>query len=273
MRRVISIFRKLSAVYCHTGNFAEGIRVCKYALGRFTEMEDKYKCIFTFNMSLYYNYLGEYGKALNAITGFESVIKATYEDRYYKVLLLKADCYYGAERYAESLSIYNKLISITLKDDFNNLCVYYNNMTQVYLRMGKRDMAVNCINTVINNLHNISDDFEALPQIYAELGKSYLMMADNDKSIKYLTIALKLSKDFKYYSVTKDILNELSKIKGNSNKLKLKDEFIILTENMGRSYDSLNHSLVFNIIQYYTRLGDVASINELCEYCKERKVG
>ncbi|MCR3761112.1 transcriptional regulator [Clostridium felsineum] len=273
MSRVISIFRKLSTVYCHTGNFAEGIRICKYALGRFSDMDDKYKCVFTFNMSLYYNYLGQYEKALNTLIGFESVIKDTYEDRYNKVLLLKADCYYGAERYAESLSIYNKLIDITAKDDFNNLCVYYNNMAQVYLRMGKRGIAVNYVNTVVNNLSNLSDNFEALPQIYAELGKSYLMMSDNNKCIKYLIVALKLSKSFKYYSVTRDILNELSKINESNNKLRLKDEFIILTENMGRSYDSLNHSLVFNIIQYYTRLNDITSISELCEYCKERKVG
>ncbi|KHD35437.1 hypothetical protein NL50_13110 [Clostridium acetobutylicum] len=273
MKRVISIFRKLSTVYFYTGNFDDGIRVCKYVLGRFTEMEDKYKCIFTFNMSLYYNYLGEYGKSLNIITGFESVIKATYEDRYYKVLLLKADCYYALGRYAESLSIYNDLINITEKDDFNNLCVYYNNMSQVYLRMGKRDMAVNYINTVINNLLNLSDDFEALPQVYGELGKTYLMMSDNEKGIKYLTIALKLSKSFNYYSLTKDILSQLSKINVNNNKVSLKDEFIILNESMGRSYDRRNHSLVFSIIQYYTKFNDITSISELCDYCKERKVG
>ncbi|URZ06116.1 helix-turn-helix transcriptional regulator [Clostridium felsineum] len=273
MSRVISIFRKLSTVYCHTGNFAEGIRICKYALGRFSEMDDKYKCVFTFNMSLYYNYLGQYEKTLNVLAEFEGLIKNTYEDRYHKVLLLKAASYYEAKRYAESLSIYNKLIGITAKDDFNNLCVYYNNMAQVYLRMGKGNMAVNYVNTVVNNLSNLSDNFESLPQIYSELGKTYLMMSDDSKSSKYLMIALRLSKSFEYYGLTKDILNELSKINVNNNKVNLKEEFIILTENMGRSYDSLNHSLVFNIIQYYTRLNDITSISELCEYCKERKVG
>ncbi|MCR3758133.1 helix-turn-helix domain-containing protein [Clostridium felsineum] len=273
MGRVISIFRKLSTVYFYTGNFAEGIRICKYVIERFTDMDDKYKCVFTFNMSLYYNYLGEYEKALKVLAEFEGLIKNTYEDRYYKVLLLKASSYYEVKRYAESLSIYNKLIGITAKDDFNNLCVYYNNMAQVYLGMGKRDMAVNYVNTVVNNLSNLSDKFEALPQIYAELGKTYFMMSDNDRCNKYLTVALKLSKSFNYYSVTKDILNELSKINVNNNKVNLKEEFIILTENMGRSYDIRNHSLVFNIIQYYTRLNDITSISELCEYCKERKVG
>ncbi|URZ04035.1 transcriptional regulator [Clostridium felsineum] len=272
MRRVISIFRKLSTTYTYTGNFAEGIRICKYALGRFVDMEDSYKCIFTFNMSLYYNYLGKYEKSLDIITNFETEIKETHIDKYNKVLLLKAASYYGAKRYAQSLSVYEELLNITAKDDVENLCIYYNNMAQVYIKLGKRNMAVNYMNTVVSYLPNISDDFEAFPQIYCELGKSYHMLADNDNSVKYLTMALKLSKSFKYYSFTIDILNELSKMNTNITEVNLKDEFITLIDNIGKTSDNSKHNLIFNIIQYYTRLNDVESVNNLCDYCKERKV-
>ncbi|URZ08869.1 helix-turn-helix domain-containing protein [Clostridium felsineum] len=273
MKRVISIFRKLSTTYTYTGNFEEGIRICKYALGRFVDMEDSYKCIFTFNMSLYYNYIGEYEKSLNVLNGFEDVIKEIYKERYNKLLLLKASSLQELRRYAEAIHVYNELLKITSKDDFNNLCVYYNNMAQVYIGMGKMDLANNYIDTVVSNLSNLSNNFEALPQIYCELGKSYHMLADNDNSVKYLTIALKLSKSFQYYSFTKSILDELSQINTCISEVNLKEEFITLIEQLGNSYDRYNHSLIFNIIQYYNRLNDIKSISELCEYCKERKVG
>ncbi|URZ02724.1 helix-turn-helix domain-containing protein [Clostridium felsineum] len=261
MNRIVSIFRKLSMVYIYSGNFSEGIRVCRNALERFKDMDNDYKSIFTFNMSLYYHYLGEYEKSLDILSELESVINKENKDKYGSVLLLKASCLQDLKRYAKALDIYNELLNITPKNDVNNLCIYYNNMAQVYIGMGKMEIANNYIATVVSKLVKISDDFQSLPQIYLELGRIYRMINQNNVSVKYLNKALKLAKSFKYHNVIKDVLNEFLII--DRENIDIKDEFIFLTENIG----IIDNKLLYNIIKCFSELNKNKEITELCEFC------
>ncbi|MCR3758135.1 helix-turn-helix domain-containing protein [Clostridium felsineum] len=264
MNKVASIFRKLSTVYCYTGNFAEGIRICKYALSRF-DMEESYKCVFNFNMSLYLNYSGQYEQALEVLTGYEDKFKEVCADRYDKVLLLKASCLHGAKHYAAALDVYNHLVKTHI-DDVGTLCIYYNNMAEIYFNTGKRDFAVNYINTVIQSLPKISEDFRDLPSIYFELGKLCKMMAQHNNGLSYLNKALELAKSFKYYSATKEILNEFTQFDTSELPIDLLKEFTLLTEIIGIA----DSKLAYNVIQYYGKINDVSTVCKVCDYCKSK---
>ncbi|URZ03017.1 helix-turn-helix transcriptional regulator [Clostridium felsineum] len=264
MSRVISIFRKLSTIYVYNGKYQEGVNTCKYALSRF-KMDSTHKAIFTFNMSIYYNYLKQYDKSLDILLGAEDSIKKAFPDRISAVLLLKASSLHGIKHYADALNVYNEIMNNTAKDDYGNLCVYYNNMAEIYYSMGNTDTAVNYAQTVNSYLVKVSDDFKYLPQIYFGLGKFYIMINEQDKGLELLLKALELSKSFKYHSVTKDIINEFTGFNNEITGIELKEEFVILTQIMG----FIDNKLVYNVIEYFSRLNKNDELISICDFCKK----
>ncbi|URZ18330.1 helix-turn-helix domain-containing protein [Clostridium felsineum] len=264
MSRVISVFRKLSTIYVYNGKYKEGVNTCKYALSRF-KMDNAYKAIFMFNMSMYYNYLKEYEKSLDVILESESHIKQAFPDRINDLLLLKASSLHGVKHYADALRTYTEILNNAEKDDYNRLCVYYNNMAEIYCSMGNTDTAKNYVQTVNSYLVKVSDDFKYLPQIYLGLGRVYIMLKEQDKGLKLLLKALETSKSFKYHSVTKDIINEFTGFNNEVTGIDLKEEFVILTQIMG----FIDNKLVYNIMEYFSRLNKNDELISICKFCKK----
>ncbi|WP_250931497.1 tetratricopeptide repeat protein [Clostridium felsineum] len=264
MNRVLSIFRKLSTIYVYNGKYKEGVSTCKYALSRF-KMDDNYKAIFTFNMSMYYNYLKEYDKSLDVLLEAEDSIKKAFPDRVKDILLLKASSLHGVKHYAGALGTYTEILNSTEKNDYNNLCVYYNNMAEIYCLMGNTDIAKNYVQTVKSYLVKVSDDFKYLPQIYLGLGRVYIMLKEQDKGLELLLKALGTSKSFKYHSVTKDIINEFTGFNNEVTDIDIKEEFVILTEHTG----FIDNKLLYNIMEYFSRLNKNDELISICKFCKK----
>ncbi|URZ02309.1 helix-turn-helix transcriptional regulator [Clostridium felsineum] len=265
--KLISILRKLSVVYYYMGKYKEGIDICKYALDRFNEMDSNYKTIFTFNMGLYYNYLGQYENALSILDNFKTKTKDIHKETYNKILLIEASCLQELKRYTEALDYYHKLMTLTPIHDINNRCIYHTNMAQIYIKMNKIDMANKCINTVKSYLSDMSEDFQYLPQIYYELGKAYNLLNDTQNSIYYLNIALNLAKSNKYYNVVSSILNELANLNSKKLPINLKNELMLLSSNSNK----IDTNVILNTIKYYTKINNGNAVLELCDFYQNLK--
>ncbi|URZ08952.1 helix-turn-helix domain-containing protein [Clostridium felsineum] len=264
-KKLVPILRKLSLVYYYMGRIKEGIKVCKDALDRFEDMDDEYKLIFTFNMALYYNNLGNYESALNIIKNFEYKFKLADKNKYNEVLLLKASCLQELKHHAEALTIYSELLKSTPKDDINNSCVYYNNMAEIYIEIGLKDNALKCVDKVTKNLGNLSDDFVFLPHVYFELGKIHRRLGDIKNCIKYMVKALNSAKTFKYHDLIIDTLDEFTMIDSELLPINLRDEFIMLTSIIG----DVNKKVMVSITKYYAKRREVDTVIEICDFCQK----
>ncbi|URZ14917.1 helix-turn-helix domain-containing protein [Clostridium felsineum] len=266
LSKLIPALRKLSIVYYYMGRFKEGINVCKYALDRFADMEEEYKGIFMFNMALYYNDLGQYEKALKVLEDFQYAIKLTDKQKQNKVELLRASCLHATKHYAEALNINIHLLKSASKDDIKNMCLYYGNLAEGYIKLGQKYKAVDCAEQIKKLVGDVSGEWMFLPAIYFELGLLCRLLGDNP--VYYLKKALDSAKSFKYEKGVCDTLIEFAKVDNKELPINLRDELVLLIEER----NSIPPKVMTAIIEYYAKRRQDSIIIEICGFCNKKGV-
>lgn len=262
---LISVLQKLSNTYYFMNKLNEGIDICNYALDRFPSMDNKIQAGFLFNSGLYYNYLQQYEKTIRFIDRVINIMDKSEKQRYAQVLLLKASSLYNLKFYEEALEIYEELIEMTSIDDYGHRAVYYNNISEIYIKLKKTDEANKYLSMTLEAMEYIPDDFIMLPHIYFNVAKRCLKLRDIECASNFLTKALNIAKEFKNAIIIKDILLEIINIKNYNIDIDIKKEIKeLLSENK-----TIDNQLLMQIIKYFTALGDKESVFELCDFSKD----
>ncbi|MDT8719227.1 hypothetical protein IAI10_21475 [Clostridium sp. 19966] len=268
IENLIIILKKLSNVYFYMGKYQDGVDVCTYAIDHFPQIDEVNKSMLLFNSILYYNYMENYTKALEKIKALESIVnentKDKFGDLYNKILLLKASCLFHVNRYSESLNIYSLLISYMPRENYGNRLIYENNKAEIFILSNRIDEAKKSLNYILDNINNVPDMFPFIPQLYLEISRRYLQLADVDSAIAYLYKALNYGKSYNYSFVISDILKELIHIPNKKIEVDIENEFIELVN----SVKSVDPTLMIEILRYFTTSGNAKAVLEICDFCQ-----
>lgn len=268
IENLVIILKKLSNVYFYMGKYQDGVDVCTYAIDHFPQIDEVNKSMLLFNSILYYNYMENYTKALEKIKALESIVnentKDKFGDLYNKILLLKASCLFHVNRYGESLNIYSVLISYMPRENYGNRLIYENNKAEIFILSNRIDEAKKSLNYILDNINNVPDMFPFIPQLYLEISRRHLQLADADSAIEYLYKALNYGKSYNYSFVISDILKELIHIPNKKIEVDIENEFIELVN----SVKSVDPTLMIEILRYFTTSGNAKAVLEICDFCQ-----
>ncbi|URZ18686.1 helix-turn-helix domain-containing protein [Clostridium felsineum] len=265
----IHILRKLSMTYYYMRKYQDDIDCCEFALKQFKDMDDDYKCIFLFNSSLCYGQLEKYDVALNRLNKVEGIIKNIDQNKYYEVLIQKAICYQWMKEYQKSLDVYNKLLTLIDKTDYEKYLFILVNSADIYVENLDFETVKIILNTIFENINNLSENSTLLPSTYLEISKVLKKLGYTKDAEVYGLKSLNIAKRNTSYYLVNDIYEELldiyTMLKAPNKVETIKKEFFITTT----KDNNLNSKLMFKLLDFYFDIKDLKSLKEIYDFSKD----
>lgn len=263
---LISVLRKLSMVYIYTGQSDACLECCNFALNHFNDMTKDHKAVFLYNGAIAYRELKNYDLALQNICTLENIIDKTNQAKFFDILNLKAACLKERSAFKDSLKVYDNILGILEKDDFEKRIMTYINICDVHITIKNRDKVVEKFEDIKELLYKINDNDDYITDICFEVGNIYKYLDCLEKAEEYYTRALKSARLRREYVLENNILCALIDIYSvlkNTEKIdRLKLEFFSLSNNQM----NINNVIMCKLINFYNEKTCTEKIKEISNF-------
>ncbi|WP_234122595.1 helix-turn-helix domain-containing protein [Clostridium hydrogenum] len=250
---LLTLLRKLSAMYIYIGNYNESIKCCEFALERFDDMTKENTIVFRHNNSLNYKKLNNYKKALDNIKKAEELLDKTDLEKVFNVLNNKAVCLYEMNLKEESLKVFNEILDLIKKNDMEKYVIISTNIINIYLDINLKDKAIENLNFVTDYLKNLNNDSLSIANIYFEIGKIYKKLNEENLSEDYCLKSLDLAEKQKNYVLSNNVLCDLIEMYAITNNVEKMNNVKEKTLFILTKQEKINHNLIYKLISFYNR--------------------
>ncbi|NLW23349.1 MAG: hypothetical protein GXY88_08915 [Tissierellia bacterium] len=202
MKDRYKIILKLVSNCILTKKFEEAIKLCNFALSTQEDISNKYKGVFYFNSGLAYYHKGEYGKCLDQLIRAKFYINYNDYREMKRILILEGICNLELKNFDCAVRNYNKLLElIDEKGNFEEMCLAYINLVQLYIEMDHKEEVIKYHQKVMDCLPHIDKNSFYLPEILLSISNTYYYLKEYGGCAEYLNKALSLSEELINLSV------------------------------------------------------------------------
>ncbi|MGF7059317.1 hypothetical protein [Brassicibacter mesophilus] len=193
-RKKYELVLKLGAACIGLTKYEEAIRLNSLAINSFDICSEKVIASLYYNNALAYKKMNLFSDALKCIQQAE---KHIYKDEYTvikTILILKGNCYKDTHQYDKAIKIYETLISMCeAEDDFENLCIIYINMIELFKSTGSIANVLECKNKVMDLLEKVDQNSPYIVDVFFELALALKYLDDISSAERFLLTALEYS--------------------------------------------------------------------------------
>lgn len=185
---------KLGATCIDLSKYEEAIRLNSLAINSFDIYSEKVMSGLYFNSGLAYKKMNKFDEALKCIHEAESYLHNDEYSALRPILILKGNCYKDTHKYDEAIKTYKSLISILeAENDYENLCIVYINIADLYKEMDLRTEASEYKDKVMSLIGKVKKNSRYIVDILFELALVLKYLDDIKSAEKLLLTALEYS--------------------------------------------------------------------------------
>jgi len=193
-RKKYELVLKLGTACIALTKYEEAIRLNNLAINSFDICSEKVIASLYYNNALAYKKMNLISDALKFIQQAEKHLQADKYTNIKTVLILKGNCYKEIQQYDEALKIYKSLIPMLEdEDDYENLCIVYINMIELYKLTDSIPEISECKNKVIGLLEKVEKNSHYIVDIFFELALALKYLDDTSTAERFLLTALEYS--------------------------------------------------------------------------------